>query len=132
MLKRVLIGGAFAVVVVGLLVVFLLSRTNTFENAHASQAVSDDAILYAENLDYLFLTDEFLNESPVWIELRNSSPQVQKYDSLLRSFSQVLSMRPALKELIVKEPLSLSIHLMGKSKLSAVFYLSSTDVTSRT
>lgn len=127
MVKRILIGGAFAVVVLGLLLIYLLSRTNTFVEAQAPQAVSEEAILFADNLDYLFFTEEFLNENQVWSELMGSSPAFQDYDSLLRAFSQLVNMRPAFKEMIEKESFSLSIHLMGKSELAAVFYLKATD-----
>ncbi len=127
MLKRVLIGGAFAVVVIGLLLVYLLTRTNTFVAALAPQAVSEDAILFADNLDYHFFTEEFLNENQAWHELMSNSQAFQEYDSLLRAFSQLVEMRPAFKEMIEKESLGFSIHLMGKSELAAVFYLRTTE-----
>lgn len=127
MVKRVLIGGMFAVVVVALLLLYLFTRTNTFIDVQASQAVSKDAILYAEHLDYRFFCEEFLDENQVWNELRINSPKFHEYDSLLRVFSQHVSISPILKELLEQNALSLSIHLMGKSKLTTVFYLNSTE-----
>ncbi|MFC2129380.1 hypothetical protein ACFLQX_01225 [Bacteroidota bacterium] len=127
MLKRILVGGAFAVVAAGIILVYLLTRTNTFVAAEASQAVSENAILFVDKIDYQYFTEEFIVENQVWNELKSNSESFQQYDSLFQAFSQLLDSQPVLKEVLEKEALSLSIHLMGRSELAVVFYLQPSD-----
>ncbi len=122
MVKRILVGGIFALVVIGLLLIYFFSRTNTFESAEASQAVSEDAILFAENIDYAYFSGEFISENQVWKELRTSGTSFSAYDSVFKFFSSLLDSQPLLKDAIEKGPLSISLHLMGKSKLAVVIY----------
>ena len=127
MLKRILVGGAFAVVAAGLMLIYFLSRTNTFVAAEASQAVSDNAILFVDQIDYKYFTEEFIAENQVWNELKSNSNPFLQYDSLFRTFSLLLDSRPLFSEILEKEALSLSIHLMGRSELAVVFYLKPSD-----
>lgn len=122
MVKRILVGGIIAVVVTGLLLIYIFSRTKTFESAQASQAVSEEAILFADNIDYTYFTGEFLTDNLVWNEFKESDDSFSRYDSLLKAFVSLLDSHPVLKEEIERGQLSLSLHLMGKSELATVFY----------
>ncbi len=123
MMKRVLVGGGFAVVFAGLILVYILSRTNTFVSAEASQAVSGNAILFVDQIDYTYFTEDFPGENLVWNELKTTNSSFLLYDSLLHDFSILVESRPMLKEVLEDGSLSISIHLQGKSKLATVFYL---------
>ena len=71
MLKRFIYGGLFAVVCVGLVVIILLQRYEKITPIEVLQAVPEDAILFAENVDFEYLTRTFVPNGRMWIDFVN-------------------------------------------------------------
>ncbi len=126
MLKRIIYGGLFAVVCVALILVFLLSRFDKISPIEILEAVPEDAILFVEDIDFEYLTESFLAGNRIWKDFINTTGQTE-LDSLLQiALAQVNSSEP-LKELLLKEGLHFSIHLVGKEQLVPLFYLKYSD-----
>jgi len=122
MLRRYIYGGVFAVVCVGLIMVFLLKRCDKITPVEVLQAVPEDAILFVEDLDYEYMTETFLSGSRIWIDFVNTTGR-SHLDSMVNIvLTQVNSSEP-LKDLLLKEGLNLSIHLIGKDQLSPLLYI---------
>lgn len=109
-------------VCVGLIMVFLLKRCDKITPVEVLQAVPEDAILFVEDLDYEYMTETFLSGSRIWIDFVNTTGR-SHLDSMVNIvLSQVNSSEP-LKDLLLKEGLNLSIHLIGKDQLSPLLYI---------
>jgi len=122
MLKRYIYAGLFAVVCVALILVFLLNRFDKITPLEILEAVPEDAILYAEDIDYEYLTETFLARSRIWIDYVNTSGQTE-LDSLLQLMLTQVNSSESLKEIFKKEGFHLSLHLVGKDQLVPLFYL---------
>ncbi len=126
MLKRVIYGGLFAVVCIALILVFLLSRFDKINPIEILEAVPEDAIIFVEDIDYEYLTENFLSGNRIWKDFVNTTGQTE-LDSLFQiALTQINSSEP-LKDLLIKEGLHFSIHLVGKEQLVPLFYLKYPD-----
>ncbi len=126
MWRRYLLGGIFAVVVTGLVALILWNRLDRITPIEIWEAVPSDAVVFVEALDYTFLSESFLPENRIWIDFVNTSGRI-KIDSTIQSIiSRVTGIEP-LRELLRKEGLSFSLHLVGKDQLVPLFYLSYSD-----
>jgi len=122
MLKRFLYAGIFAVVCLGLVTLFLIKRFDKTVPLEVQQAIPGDAILFAENIDYKYLTESFLTESRMWTDFMNMAGRAD-LDSLIDlAFGQIRS-SGALKDFLYKEGLNISLHKLGKEQLTPVLYL---------
>ena len=65
MTRRIIYSGLFAVVCLGLITVFLLNRFDKIEPVEIQGAIPEDAILFAEDIDFEYLTESFLPESRI-------------------------------------------------------------------
>ena len=73
MLKRFLYAGVFAVVCLGLVTLFLIKHFEKVTPVEVLQAIPGDAVLFAENIDYEYLTESFLPNSGMWIDFLNNA-----------------------------------------------------------
>jgi hypothetical protein len=122
MLKRIIYGGLFAVICIALILVFLLSRFNKITPLEILEAVPEDAILFVEDIDYEYLTGTFLAGNRIWKDFVNTTGQTE-LDSLLQIALAQVNSSEALKDLLSKEGLHISIHLVGKEQLVPLLYL---------
>jgi hypothetical protein len=122
MVKRFLYAGIFAVVCLGLLTLFFIKRFEKVTPLEVQQAIPRDAVLFAENIDFDYLTESFLPDSRMWLDFMNLSGQ-KNLDSLLNlSLGQVRSSE-SLNEFLKKEGLNISLHKLGKDQLIPLLYL---------
>ncbi len=126
MLKRVIYGGLFAVVCIALILVFLLSRFDKISPIEILEAVPEDAIIFVEDIDYEYLTETFLSGNRIWKDFVNTTGQTE-LDSLFQIALTQINSSDALKDLLIKEGLHFSIHLVGKEQLVPLFYLKYPD-----
>lgn len=122
MLKRFIFAGLFAVVCIALVLVFLLNRFNKITPLEVLEAIPEDAILFAEDIDFEYLTQTFLAGSRIWSDYVNTSGQTE-LDSLLQLMLTQVNSSESLMEILRKEGFHLSLHLVGKDQLVALFYL---------
>lgn len=122
MLKRLLYGGLFAVVCLGLVLVILLNRFDKIAPIEVLQAVPEDAILFVEDIDYRYMTETFLPGNRIWIDFINTTNRSQ-LDSMLNTLLSQVHSNEALHELLLKAGLHLSLHLVGKDHLDPLFYV---------
>lgn len=123
MLKRVLTGAFFALVVIGFLVVLLFRNRHSYKESFAAEAVPANAVLFIDKLDYKFFSSDLQSESQLWEELLTHS-YFHQFDSLFRRLNEYIARNPLLERCIEKENLGLSLHLLGRDRLSVLFYLS--------
>jgi hypothetical protein len=122
MAKRIIYGGLFAVVCLGLITLFLIKKLDKVEPLEVHGAVPQGAILFAEDIDFEYLTERFLPESRIWIDFVNIIERAE-LDSLLNiGLGQIRSSEP-LNKLLIDRGLSLSLHKVGKDQLMPLFYL---------
>jgi hypothetical protein len=129
MVKRFIYGGLFAVICLGLLVIFILKRFDNIEPIEVRSAIPEDAILFAENIDYKYLTESFLPESRIWIDFVNIIERSELDSALNIILGQVRSSE-SLNDLLLKEGLNLSLHLVGKDQLTPIFYINYSETHS--
>ena len=129
MVKRIIYGGLFAVICLGLLMVFLLNRFDKIEPIEVQRAIPEDAILFAEDIDYQYLTESFLSESRIWIDFVNIIER-SELDSTLNAILGQIHSSESLNNLLLKEGLNLSIHKVGKDQLIPLFYIDYSDAHS--
>jgi len=122
MTRRIIYGGLFAVVCLGLITLFLLKKFDKIEALEIQGAIPEDAILFVEDIDFKYLTESFLPESRIWIDFVNIIERAE-LDSILNvTLSQIRSSEP-LNELLLDEGLNLSLHKVGKDQLVPLFYI---------
>jgi len=123
MLKRILTGAFIAAILVGLLVVLLFRNSHSYKESFAAEAVPANAILFIDKLDYNFFSTDLQSESQLWEELLMNK-YVHQFDSIFQLLNDYIERNPLLGRYVEKENLSLSFHLLGRDKLSVLFYLS--------
>ncbi len=126
MVKRLLIGGSLAIVCAGLLLVFILRSGDKFHEAFAAEAVPANAIAFVDKVDYKFFSQEFSNISLIWKDFIKY-PYFHDFDSVFNLLNKNIASMPLLERRLDDAGLSLSLHLLGKNKLSAVYYFSLGD-----
>ena len=110
MLKKYLYGGILAVIVLGLVTLYVVKKLEKITPVAVLQAVPEDAILFAERVDFEFITESFFPENRIWIDLVNTAG-LNKLDSTLsQGISHILS-NETLRELLFKEGINVSFHL---------------------
>ena len=122
MLRKILIGGAMAVVFLGLVFLYFFYRNDTLEPARIAEAVPEDAVIFAHKIDYTYFTGDFRRENQFWRELTRNG-DIARADSLIQQLSTSFNGSPLLLEMLEDQQLSLSLHLLGKDKLMPMFYL---------
>jgi hypothetical protein len=122
MLKRILIISVPAVVLIGLSVFILFGNRSIYQRSYAAEAVPVNAVLFIEKLDYTYFVSELKDESRLWRELL-SYDYFSTFDSLFQQLNDQISRMPQLNRSILEGNLSMSVHLLGKNKLSALFYV---------
>lgn len=122
MLKKYLYGGVLAAIVLGLVTLYLVKKLERITPVEVLQAVPEDAILFAEGIDFEFLTSAFFPENRIWIDLVNTAGLNTLDSTLSQGISHILSNEP-LRELLYKEGVSISLHLVGKNRIVPVIYL---------
>jgi len=127
--KRFIYGGLFAVICLGLLLVFLLKRFDSIEPIEVQRAIPEDAILFAEDIDYEYLTESFMPGSRIWIDFVNIVERVE-LDSMLNVVLGQIRSSESLNDLLLKEGLNLSLHMVGKDQLTPLFYIDYSDAHS--
>ncbi len=125
MWKRFIYGGLFAVICAGLVTVILLKRFEKITPIEVLQAVPEDAVLFVEGLDYEYLTETFLPGSRIWIDFVNTTNRTG-VDSLISIMLSQVNGSEALRDLLLKNGLNLSFHLVGKDQLAPLFYIAYT------
>lgn len=120
--KKFLIGGAVAVVVIGLLLFLLLRRNDVGQQVHAAEAVPSNAIVFIEQIDYTFFSIELSGSNQLWDELR-SQHVFMKFDSLADRWTERIARMPLIADRLQDGALSISLHLQGKHNHAALFYI---------
>jgi hypothetical protein len=122
MFKRYFYVGLFAVVCVGLVTIIFLKRMDKITPIEVLEAVPDDALLFIENGDYEYVTETFLPGSRIWIDFINTTRK-QELDSLIVGALARVRSNEALQEILLKEGLSMSFHLVGKDQIVPLLYI---------
>ena len=104
------------------MLLFLRSK-HSYQKADAAEAVPANAVLFIDRLDYRFFSEELEIESQLWADLLIHQ-YFHEFDSLFRQLDDHLNRMPLLRKCLESGQLSLSIHLLGKERLSALFYVS--------
>ena len=126
MLKRYLYAGLFAVVCLGLVTLFLIKRFEKVTPVEVLQAIPGDAVLFAENIDFEYLTESFLPDSKMWIDFLNIAGKGDLDSMINLTLGQIRSSE-SLNGYLKKEGLNLSIHKLGKDQLTPLLYLVYSD-----
>ena len=71
MARRLIYGGLIGVICLGLIVVFLVNRFQKEEPVEVMRAIPEDAVLFAEKIDYKYITESFIPESRIWVDFVN-------------------------------------------------------------
>jgi len=122
MIKRFLYAGIFAAVCLGLLTLFLIKRFEKVTPLEVQQAIPRDAVLFAENIDYDYLTGSYMADSRMWLDFLKLSGKAD-LDSLINlSLGQIRSSE-SLKDFLKREGLNVSLHKIGKDQLTPLLYL---------
>lgn len=122
MVKKLLIGGAVAVVCVGLLLFILLKKSDKGQQVPAAEAVPANTIVFIEQIDYTFFADDFSGSNSLWDELK-SRYVFMKFDSVASRWTDRIRQMPILTSRLQDGALSISLHLQGKSSHSLLFYV---------
>ncbi len=122
MAKRIIYGGLFAVVCLGLITLFLIKKLDKVEPVEAHRAVPRGAILFAEDIDFEYLTEKFLPESRIWIDFVNIIDRGELDSVLNIALGHIRSSEP-LNKLLLDGGMGLSLHKVGKDQLKGIIYL---------
>ncbi|MFO7669398.1 MAG: hypothetical protein R6W31_07045 [Bacteroidales bacterium] len=123
MLKKYIYVGLFAFVFLGLVGMILLKKLDKITPVEAYQAVPDDALLFIEDIGYEFIAEKFLPENRIWIDFVNTTGR-NSLDSMVRNLLAQVASHEVLRDLLIKEGISLSLHLKGKEQLTSLVYIS--------
>jgi hypothetical protein len=126
MLKRFIYAGVFAVVCLGLVTVYLLKRFEKITPVEVQQAIPGDAVLFAENIDFEYLTESFLPDARMWVDFLNIAERGD-LDSLIDLTLRQIRSSESLSDYLKKKGLNLSIHKLGKDQLTPLLYLGYAD-----
>lgn len=122
MLKRYIYVGLFALVCLSLVGIILLKKMDKIAPSEVIQAVPDDALLFIEEIDYEYVAEKFLPESRIWIDFVNTTGR-NGLDSTVRHILSYVGSSEAFRELLLKEGLSVSLHLLGKNQIAPLVYI---------
>ncbi len=122
MVRRIIYGGLFAVVCLGLITVFLLKRFDKIEPVEVQKAIPEDVIFFVEDIDYEYLIETFLPGSRTWIDFVNIIHRSELDSMLSIALGQIRTSEP-LNDLLLNEGLNLSLHKVGKDQLMPLLYL---------
>jgi len=122
MLKRILYGAGFVLLLTLVVVLLFFRKKDHLLTSMITDAVTPDAILYLDQMDYDFFTGNFISDSEIWNALQLVAPG-QRADSVVRRFAGQLSRVDLLQDLFSKKQMGISIHLVGKEQLVPVFYI---------
>jgi len=111
-----------AVVFLGLVAVYLLKKFERITPVEVLQAVPEDAILYAEGIDFEYLSESFFLENRIWIDFVNTTGR-NRLDSILTLGLAHVNSNSSLQDLLFKEGMHLSLHLVGKNEIVPLVYL---------
>ncbi len=126
MFKKFIYVGLFAVVCLGLVGIILLDRLDKITPLEVLQAVPDNALLFIEEIDYEYVAEEFLPGNRIWIDFVNTTGR-NGLDSMVRNVLNYVATSEQMFELLLKEGMSLSLHLMGKDQLTPLIYIPYAD-----
>jgi hypothetical protein len=122
MLKKYFYGGLFAVVCLGLVTLIIFKKFEKIAPLEVLHAVPEDAILFAEKVDFEYLAETFFPENRIWIDFVNTTGR-NGMDSILFQGLSNINSNESLRDLLFKEGINLSVHLVGKNKLVPLFYI---------
>lgn len=122
MLKKYIYVGAMAVVFLGLVTLYLLKKFERITPVEVLQAVPEDAILYAEGIDFEYLSETFFLENRIWIDFVNITGR-NRLDSILTLGLAHVNSNGSLQDILFKEGMHLSLHLVGKNEIVPLIYL---------
>jgi hypothetical protein len=122
MSKRIVYAGLFAVVCLGLLILFLIKKFDKVEVVLVQAAIPEDAVVFVEDVDFEYLQERVIPESKFWLDLLKITGE-DVLDSMLNALLiQVASSEP-LHKLLLSEGFNFSLHKVGKDQLVPLFYL---------
>ncbi|MDX2430644.1 MAG: hypothetical protein QNK35_06915 [Bacteroides sp.] len=126
MLKKFIYVGLFAVVCLGLVGIILLEKLDKISPIEVLQAVPDDALLFIDEIDYEYVAEKFLPENRIWIDFINTTGR-NSLDSVIQNILGYVASSEPIHELLLKEGMSLSLHLKGKEQLNPLIYVPYVD-----
>jgi hypothetical protein len=129
MWKRILVGAILTVIVASTLIFLLVRNGHAYHIATVAEAVPSSAIVFVDKLNYSFFSEELPDESRLWRELL-SYQYFHDLDARFQQFNRIVLQMPALKQLLESEKLSISVHLLGNSRLSVLCYVSLDEAVS--
>lgn len=122
MLKKYIYIGLFAVVCLGLVGVILLKKLDKITPIEVLEAVPDDALIFIEEIDFEYFSERFLPENRIWIDFVNTTGR-NGLDTMARNILSQIATSEALSDHLLKEGMSLSLHLKGKDRLTPLIYI---------
>ena len=122
MLKKYIYIGLFALVCLGLVGLILLKKLDKITPIEVLEAVPDDALLFIEEIDFEYIAEKFLPENRIWIDFVNTTGRTG-LDTMARNILSQIAKSEALRDLLLKEGMSLSLHLKGKDQLTPLIYI---------
>ena len=120
--KRILYAGLFAVVFLGLLILFIIKKFDKTEVIELQGAIPEDAVLFVEDINFDHLKEKVLPESRFWLDFLKIT-EGNALDSMLNALLLQIASSGALNELLTGEGFSFSLHKIGKDQLVPLFYL---------
>lgn len=126
MLKKLIYVGLFAIVCLGLVGIILLDKLDKITPIEVLQAVPNNALLFIEEIDYEYIAEEFLPGNRIWIDFVNTTGR-NGLDTMVRNILTFVATSEPIHKLLLKEGMSLSLHLMGKDRLTPLIYLPYVD-----
>lgn len=122
MLKRFLFAGLFAVIVIGLAGLIFINSFDKVSTLEVRSAIPSDAVLFIEDLDYIYLSENYFSTNRSWIDFIQISGKVH-LDSLLKVGMARISSSDVLHKHLGDEGLNLSLHVLGKDRLTPLFLI---------
>jgi hypothetical protein len=122
MLKKYMYGGIMAVIFLGLVTLYLIKKFDRITPVEVLQAVPEDAILFAEKLDFEYLSETFFPENRIWIDFVNTTGRTRLDSTLSQALTHIRSNSP-LRDLLFKDGINVSLHLVGKNRVVPLIYL---------
>jgi len=106
MLNKYIYGGIMAVIFLGLVTLYLIKKFDRITPVEVLQAVPEDAILFAEKLDFEYLSETFFQENRIWIDFINTTGKNRLDSTLSKALTHITS-NSSLRDLLFKEGINL-------------------------
>lgn len=122
MIKKILIGIAFAVIALVIVLILFIKKDESTRAINIAEAVPGSAMIYIEKLDYDYFISNYNETSVIWHDLLGLFAENES-DSILDMYDDFLKKFELLYSVIEDGGLNMSLHLVGNDKIVPVYYL---------